>query len=30
VSEQKMRAMFAEIDGHLSTFPDIGEYDQKI
>ncbi|MFP5469493.1 MAG: phosphomannomutase/phosphoglucomutase, partial [Alphaproteobacteria bacterium] len=30
VSEQKMRDMFAEIDARLSTFPDIGEYDQKI
>ncbi|MGK2959549.1 MAG: phosphomannomutase/phosphoglucomutase, partial [Acidimicrobiales bacterium] len=30
VSEQKMRDMFAEIDAQLSTFPDVGEYDQKI
>ncbi len=30
VSEQKMRDMFAEIDARLSTFPDVGEYDQKI
>ena len=30
VSEEKMRAMFAEIDGRLSRFPEVGEYDQKI
>jgi phosphomannomutase/phosphoglucomutase len=30
VSEEKMRAMFAEIDGRLSKFPEVGEYDQKI
>jgi len=30
VSEEKMRAMFAEIDARLSQFPEVGEYDQKI
>ncbi len=30
ISEEKMRAMFAEIDGRLSKFPEVGEYDQKI
>jgi len=30
VSEEKMRAMFAEIDGRLSKFPEVGEYDQRI
>jgi phosphomannomutase/phosphoglucomutase len=30
VSEARMRAMFAEIDGRLSKFPEVGEYDQKI
>ena len=30
ISEEKMRAMFAEIDGCLSKFPEVGEYDQKI
>lgn len=29
-SEANMRAIFAEIDGHLATIPDIGEYNQKI
>ena len=29
-SEKNMRAIFAEIDTHLSTIPDIGEYNQKI
>ncbi len=30
VSEANMRAIFAEIDQHLSTYPEIGEYNQKI
>ena len=30
VSEEKMRAMFAEIDGRLAKFPEVGAYDQKI
>ena len=30
VSEEKMRAMFADIDARLSKFPEVGEYDQKI
>ena len=30
VSEANMRAIFAELDGHLSTYPEIGEYNQKI
>jgi phosphomannomutase / phosphoglucomutase len=30
VSEENMRAIFAEIDGHLQTYPEIGEYNQKI
>jgi hypothetical protein len=25
-----MRAMFAEIDGRLAKFPEVGAYDQKI
>jgi phosphomannomutase / phosphoglucomutase len=25
-----MRAIFAELDAHLSTYPEIGEYNQKI
>ncbi len=29
-SEVNMRAMFAEIDAHLQTYDEIGEYDQKI
>ncbi len=29
-SEENMRAIFAEIDSHLSTIPEIGEYNQKI
>jgi len=29
-SEENMRAIFAEIDAHLSTYPEIGEYNQKI
>lgn len=29
-SEENMRAIFAEIDGHLSTISEIGEYNQKI
>jgi phosphomannomutase/phosphoglucomutase len=29
-SEENFRAIFAEIDGHLSTYPEIGEYNQKI
>ena len=30
VSEEKMRAMFADIDARLSKFPSVGKYDQKI
>ena len=30
VSEEKMRAMFADIDSRLGKFPEVGEYDQKI
>jgi phosphomannomutase/phosphoglucomutase len=30
VSEEKMRAIFAEIDGRLAQFPDVGAYDQKL
>ncbi len=29
-SEANMRAIFAEIDSHLSTLPEVGEYNQKI
>lgn len=29
-SEENMRAIFAEIDQHLATYSDIGEYNQKI
>jgi phosphomannomutase/phosphoglucomutase len=29
-SEAMMRAMFAEIDGHLSSYPEVGAYNQKI
>jgi len=29
-SEAHMRAIFDEIDAHLSTIPDVGEYNQKI
>ncbi len=30
VSEEKMRAMFKDIDTRLSKYPEVGEYDQKI
>ncbi|WP_422025036.1 phosphomannomutase/phosphoglucomutase [Pyruvatibacter mobilis] len=30
VSEDNMRAMFTELDATLSTYPDVGEYDQKL
>ncbi len=30
VSEDSMKGMFREIDGILSSYPDVGEYDQKI
>ena len=30
VSEDNMRAMFAELDATLSTYPDVGAYDQKL
>jgi phosphomannomutase/phosphoglucomutase len=30
VSEERMRAMFREIDMRLSKYPEVGEYDQKI
>ncbi len=29
-SEANMRAIFAEIDRHLQTYPEVGEYNQKI
>jgi phosphomannomutase/phosphoglucomutase len=29
-SEDNMRAIFKEIDAHLSTYPEVGEYNQKI
>ena len=29
-SEANMRAIFAEIDGHLANYPEIGAYNQKI
>ena len=29
-SEDNMRAIFAEIDGLLSSYKEVGEYDQKI
>jgi phosphomannomutase / phosphoglucomutase len=29
-SEENFRSIFAEIDAHLSTYPEIGEYNQKI
>jgi phosphomannomutase / phosphoglucomutase len=30
VSEAHMRAIFAEIDTHLQTYPEVGAYNQKI
>lgn len=30
VSEANMRAIFAEIDGHLQQYPEVGEYNQRI
>jgi hypothetical protein len=30
VSDAQMRAMFGEIDKHLSSYPDVGAYNQKI
>ena len=30
VSEERMRAMFRDIDARLSQYPEVGEYDQKI
>jgi phosphomannomutase/phosphoglucomutase len=30
VSEANMRAIFADIDGRLRQFPEVGDYDQKI
>jgi phosphomannomutase/phosphoglucomutase len=30
VSEARMRAMFAELDGRLAQFPEVGAYDQKL
>jgi phosphomannomutase/phosphoglucomutase len=30
VSDANMRAMFADIDGRLARFPEVGEYNQKI
>jgi phosphomannomutase/phosphoglucomutase len=30
VSEANMRAIFAELDAHLATYPEVGAYNQKI
>ena len=30
VSDANKRAMFEAIDAHLSTYPEVGDYDQKI
>jgi len=30
ISEEKMRAMFVDIDARLSKFPEVGAYDQRI
>jgi len=30
VSDERMRAMFREVDGRLQKYPEVGEYDQKI
>jgi phosphomannomutase/phosphoglucomutase len=30
VSEENMRVIFAEIDAHLQTYPEVGAYNQKI
>jgi phosphomannomutase/phosphoglucomutase len=30
VSDEKMRAMFKDLDGRLSKHPEVGKYDQKI
>ena len=30
VSKEKMHAMFEEIDARLKTYPEVGEYDQKL
>ena len=30
VSDERMRAMFREVDGRLRKYPEVGEYDQKI
>jgi phosphomannomutase/phosphoglucomutase len=30
VSDERMRAMFHEVDGRLRKYPEVGEYDQKI
>ena len=30
MSEANMRAIFADIDGRLAKFPEVGEYNQKI
>jgi len=30
VSEQRMRDMFAAVDGELRAHPEVGEYNQKI
>jgi phosphomannomutase / phosphoglucomutase len=30
VSEAQMRAIFADIDGRLSRYPEVGAYNQKI
>ena len=30
VSEENMRAIFAEIDALLASYPEVGAYDQKI
>ena len=30
VSDANKRAMFEAIDAHLSTYPEVGDYDQKL
>ena len=30
VSEAQMRAVFKDIDAHLQSYPEVGEYNQKI
>jgi phosphomannomutase / phosphoglucomutase len=30
VSDERMRAMFRDVDARLRKYPEVGEYDQKI